>query len=418
MFLIGDVHVNSMVVEDVIKNLELQLAKSKEENIIFMGDFVYHFNYDRKAILRVFDFILDLYKKGKNVYVLAGNHDWIVERFIWEESQKLISNMSNNSKNELLFISEPLLKNIEGKDILFFPYNVSLLPEDKEKALKTIPYLDVKALGEAEDIKSKISLNINLRLYEEIERYKKEKGNKELVIVHHYYFTDMKFTGQRSVFTFKDISLSWKFLETEHKFISWHLHTPFTIKNYLCTWSLYNSSVLENNTFKFLQTVNFDNNKVSVIYHPLKVNSYILLKREKEDGLLTKLELLKIMQDIFKQNCNTAILSNFWDTTIEELIITEDDLRHTNLVLATDSITYDNIFEYVDEELLGMLKDYKIKKKAFAKIEEEIKKLDISNFNLEESFGDWKKLLAEYITTKYPDDYEEYLQILKNAQII
>lgn len=417
MFLVGDVHVNSMYVDEIIKNVKEIILSKNEKNIVFMWDFVYHFNYDRKAILKIFDFIIELYNSGKNIYVLAWNHDWVSERFIWEESQKLLSNINNKDKNELLFISEPLFKIIEGEPILFFPYNYNITPLNKEETLKNIPYLDIKALEENEDKKVKVSLNINLRLYEEIEKYKQEY--KKITIIHHYYFTETKFIWQRAVFQFKDIALSWKFLETENRFISWHLHTPFSTKNYLCTGSLYNSSVLENNMFKFLQIINFNkDNTPNIEYFPLSVNFYILIKHEKEQGKIGKIELIKYIQETFNNYCDPKILSNFWNTKINPLEIKEDFLKRTNLIIASDSINYDNIFEYFDDDLITLLKDYKIKKKKFVQISEEIQKLNLDNFNLNETLGDWKKLLQDYIWTKYPEEKEIYLDILRENNII
>jgi len=59
-----------------------------ERTIIFMGDFVYQFSYDRKALLGLFNLFTDLYKQGKHVYVVAGNHDRIADHFVYEEARQ------------------------------------------------------------------------------------------------------------------------------------------------------------------------------------------------------------------------------------------------------------------------------------------------------------------------------------------
>lgn len=54
-----------------------------------MGDFVYHFSYDRGALLELFQLFLDLYREGRNVYIVAGNHDWLGNSFVFEEGKKV-----------------------------------------------------------------------------------------------------------------------------------------------------------------------------------------------------------------------------------------------------------------------------------------------------------------------------------------
>jgi DNA repair exonuclease SbcCD nuclease subunit len=49
---------------------------------------VYHFSYDRNALLALYEFFLELFTEGKEVYVLAGNHDWLGETFVFHEAQQ------------------------------------------------------------------------------------------------------------------------------------------------------------------------------------------------------------------------------------------------------------------------------------------------------------------------------------------
>lgn len=65
----------------------------REKSIIFAGDFVYHFSYDRKALLQLYGFFLELFQDGKEVFVLAGNHDRIQEHFVYAESQQAFAIM-------------------------------------------------------------------------------------------------------------------------------------------------------------------------------------------------------------------------------------------------------------------------------------------------------------------------------------
>jgi hypothetical protein len=45
-------------------------------------------------------------------------------------------------------------------------------------------------------------------------------------------------------------------------------------------------------------------------------------------------------------------------------------------------------------------------------------KMDIEWKNLSAWFSDWKGLLKEYLTNKYPEDFEKYLDFLKGEKIL
>jgi hypothetical protein len=45
-------------------------------------------------------------------------------------------------------------------------------------------------------------------------------------------------------------------------------------------------------------------------------------------------------------------------------------------------------------------------------------KLNVEGKNLSAWFSDWKWLLKEYLTNKYPEDFEKYLDFLKKEKII
>jgi hypothetical protein len=64
--------------------------------------------------------------------------------------------------------------------------------------------------------------------------------------------------------------------------------------------------------FKFLQIINFNkDNTPDIEYFPLSVNFYILIKHEKEQGKIGKIELIKYIQETFNNYCDPKILSNF-----------------------------------------------------------------------------------------------------------
>ncbi len=85
------------------------------------------FSYDRQALGELFDFFLELWRDGKNVYIVAGNHDWLNQHFVYHEGKKVADILNKQTDNKLRFITEPEVLSIEGKDILFVPYNKGFL---------------------------------------------------------------------------------------------------------------------------------------------------------------------------------------------------------------------------------------------------------------------------------------------------
>ena len=110
MLLIGDIHITSKIQEKLLKELKEKINVSEEKNVIFLGDFVYHFSYERAALVELFRFFLELAKSGKNLWVMAGNHDWIEEKFVFEEGvlvEDLLSSIG------IKFLHKPSVEQIE-----------------------------------------------------------------------------------------------------------------------------------------------------------------------------------------------------------------------------------------------------------------------------------------------------------------
>ena len=96
MLLFGDLHINSRICDRVIDAINLWVNQNPDErNLIFLWDYVYHFSYDREALLRLYTLFLDLYKEWKNVYILAWNHDWLGNTFVFEEAKRTYEIIKN-----------------------------------------------------------------------------------------------------------------------------------------------------------------------------------------------------------------------------------------------------------------------------------------------------------------------------------
>jgi len=122
MLFIGDVHATSKHNQGILACIDQSVeAFPNEKTIIFLGDYVYHFTYDRKALLQLFKKIITLAQQGKDVYILAGNHDRIQDHFVYEEAKQAFD-LFGDEIHHIHFVTEPVLKNIEGIDCLLFPY--------------------------------------------------------------------------------------------------------------------------------------------------------------------------------------------------------------------------------------------------------------------------------------------------------
>jgi hypothetical protein len=100
-------------------------------------------------------------------------------------------------------------------------------------------------------------------------------------------------------------------------------------------------------------------------------------------------------------------------------IESEYDLKNkdVSISLSVGDINYDDIYSYIDENLFKQLKDVKLKK-IYARTEDIFEKMDIAWKNLTSWFSDWKWLLKDYLTNKYPDEYQKYLDFLQREKII
>ncbi|MBO4203693.1 hypothetical protein J5893_02570 [bacterium] len=87
---------------------------------------MYHFSYDRKALGALFDLFLQWYKEGKQLYILAGNHDWMGQFFVFDEGRKTFELFQSGIK----FITKPLLETIDGEQVLFLPHMLEIHLED------------------------------------------------------------------------------------------------------------------------------------------------------------------------------------------------------------------------------------------------------------------------------------------------
>lgn len=192
MLLVGDLHITTKYKDKIIDELSSYIDQHPEENtIIFLGDYVYHFSYDRNALLALYHFFVQLFDQGKTVYVLAGNHDWIGDSFVFEEAQKAFSLLEKykiNHTGQLKFITEPVLETIEGQQILLFPYTLKSFEKPVLQDISPDHWLQrIAYLKESSHKNEQKSREINSCLAWYLETY------PDLLVIHHHYINATAF---------------------------------------------------------------------------------------------------------------------------------------------------------------------------------------------------------------------------------
>ncbi len=440
MLLIWDLHINSRVKDRVIDGMRKYIQdNNQEKNIIFLWDYVYHFSYDRVALLQLYNFFLELFSQWKNVYVLAGNHDWVGNTFVFEEAKRTFETI-NEVRSEkwdvrvgkLEFITTPRVENIEGDDVLFLPYfldnnqvlEIALQARNDRLNENIIQEIEknIKILSESKKKNERISAKVNQILLDYVNKY------DNLTVIHHYYVEWINFPWQRGRFYFNDIAISKLFCDLKNiKMISGHLHQWFVYKNYFCTGSVWNTSPLEVNQAKMLFKYSNWKLKAKMFF----VNPYILIdngevKNDKNKpplitpskGDKTKVDeefVENFLDNMINENKENYSWSEVWNVDFNSEYKIED--KDISVSIKVEDLNYDEIYDYVDEDLFKKLKDVKLKKNL--KVTKDLfEKLDIEWKNLSQWFSDWKNLLKDYLTNKYPEEFEKYLDFLKEEKIL
>lgn len=394
-----------------------------EQNLIFLWDYVYHFSYDREALLKLYSFFLELYQEWKNVYILAWNHDWLGNTFVFEEAKRtydIIKNVFHWDENggKIEFITEPKVENIEWDDVLFLPYCleiIDVISSDNEKSINDKVDFSptvrndlentVNTLSKSQNKNEKFSAELNKLLLKYYQKYGK------LTVIHHYYTEWVNFPWQRWRFYFNDIALSHLFCELEWlKLISGHLHQWFAYKNYFCTWSVRNTSPLEVNQAKML----FKYSDWKMFGKMFFVNPYFQVKNIEEWTKVDDNFLESFKKEVIQEN-----IKNYENQWRDVEINSDYDMKNKDISVSLSvwNMNYEDMYSYIDEDLFKQLKDVKLKK-VYEQTDDLFEKMDIEWKNLTSWFADWKGLLKDYLKVKYPNEYEKYLDFLKKENIL
>lgn len=406
MLLIWDIHINRHHQHLIIEELRDFVGRFPEEkHIVFVGDYVYHFTYDRVALLELYRFFLQLYGQGKSVYILAGNHDWLAGQFVYEEGRATFEIIPDHG-GKILFITQPQFVEIEGKSCLFFPF---FLPEETWSSNDTY-----KELIESDHPQERISGRANSLLTDLVEERRSRSTNWErLVVIHHRYIVGISFPGQFARFSYKSPWLAKEWCaEDDLLLVSWHLHKPFVYQNYFCTGSIWPSSPLEFNQAKYGYRWRDD----QVEAYPLLIKAYCQLSPGDWSAQLSTQLLQSHRQSV---HSDQAALFGQWvrDVHIFEDSPSELDPKRTVLFVVDDQLKYEQLEEHVAPDLFARVADIKIKRKrkSYDQLQGE---LDSGQASLQESIADWKWLLHQYIQQKFGEHSEEYFTLLREMKIL
>lgn len=418
MLLIGDIHITTRMTERIITMLrDFVAANPAEKNIVFVGDYVYHFAYDRAALFALYEFFVQLFEQGKSVFVLAGNHDRLGDSFVYADVKKAFDLLHSYSEGKLHFITEPQVHSIDGENVLFFPHMIHRISDmptataprtEVEQSIQT----QITTLATSENKNEQFSAYINALLLSYAQQY------DTVTVIHHYYTNAIQFPGYSSRFAFKDIALSDYFLDLPHiRLISWHIHAPFIYKNYCCIGSVWSTSSLEHNTIKWLFRLQGKQLDMTI----QMLNPYRVFGQDVRDVLwlasaVIREQDISTLYDHIRQEYTHSLATNDTrDITIHHTPLPPLEQMHIQLIV--DNTDYENLAHYVDDTILAQCKDIKLKKYNPA-VQDLMEQFTASNQKIISTFSDRKQVLKDYVQTKYPDDYSKYEEVLQELKVV
>ncbi len=419
MLLVGDLHINSRYQDKILTGLrDIFSAYPDEKTIIFFGDYVYHFAYDRNALLQLYKLFLELFGEGRHLYILAGNHDRLGNSFVFEEAQKAFeiiqnaeSRMQNVEWGKIKFITKPIVETIEGEEILLLPFFLPWETSGKETIRSYSPKNErLKAISDFAELLTKstnkheaFSWYINQLVTEAVDK------NPNLTIFHHYYINGTSFPGQKSKFNYKDVALHEAFLDISTiKLVSGHLHQPFTFNNYLCLWSVRSTSSLETNQNKYVFHYDTATKKVTAL--PLMINPQVTIRSQEA---LTEPMLMNELKTINEAN-KQYFSSPARDITFKENL--KPNLTNISLTLNVEHIDYDKIDDLIAPDLRTSCKDIRLKK-DIENLDNLLNTFKVSSDDLS-GFSDRKNILQTYMQKKFGNDYPKYEKVLKELKLL
>lgn len=87
------------------------------------------------------------------------------------------------------------------------------------------------------------------------------------------------------------------------------------------------------------------------------------------------------------------------------------DMKQVSITIVRDDVSYDQLGEILSSDFISSVRDIKIKKDSAA-IHDLLSDFSAQQYDLQSGFSDRKQILKTYITKKYPNNVDTYMQLL------
>lgn len=406
MLFVGDIHINPRYSTQLLDTLREFLTRHDDQHIVFLGDYVYHFSYHRQSLLELLDLFLELAQSQRHVYILAGNHDWLGQHFVYSEIEKLFQTQQHPY---LHLITQPQTYAIDGQDFLFLPYLLSW--ERYQPAKNSYPdrVRELQLLKDSLHTDERQSYLLNAYLEDQIATHQSNNPGQRLTVIHHYYTADTRFPGVKSIFHYKEKAISPHFLSYEHiRLISGHIHHSFSYHNYLCLGASRSSSPLETNLLQWISR--YDHKSDQRYLQQIAVQPYLTLNEPTTP--ISQENLYQHWQDLQRQS-KTSFTSSFWNIVHQYC---ELPIQRSTITVYTNTGSYERLEQTIDPSLHRTLRDIHLKQMPTS-TDQAIQDLIESTQDFQSTRSNRKELLQNYLKTKYGDQAPLYLKTLQELDI-
>jgi hypothetical protein len=457
MLLIPDIHINTQYRDQIISKLsDIVTSHPDEKHIVLLGDYVYMFSYDRDALLALYKLLIWRYHEGKTIYVLAWNHDWHGQHFVYEEARQardIISWVATTplvkggieggfwaeQKWAIHFITTPQVYQIDWESILMMPYMIDWSSQsalfskeggewnetgDLKLDSNNIPPetignpLEGKEGGTSATSDGRFVPHHSLytALTQSTNKYEQASGWLNLIlehytqnhkidtIIHHYYTADTQFPGLRTQFSYRDVALDPYWMTAGYDVISWHIHHPFVYGSYLCCGSLWNTAANETNQFKYYW---IKHSKI-IQWYQTQINPHLTLPY---NGSPISESDISSHRDTITGQQSDQLQSTHFDVALHH---NSPISKLINLVVTTTD--HHEVTDLIDQHCSSQI--HSIKPKYNIIISNNQDSLMIDTEKLQTSVVNRQETLTHYITNKYPDQHQSYLDLLDELQVI
>lgn len=404
MLFVGDIHICKKQQHALLEQLRAYFAQhADEKQIIFLGDYVYHFTYERGALLALFGLFVELLHQGKELWILSWNHDRLQGHFVFDEARQLCDLMWNEGKR-LHIITQPQFATIEDQEVLFMPS----LPFDQPVAQgEKYAYLEAE-----EHPNAKQSARLNQCITDMVQEWRAKETLHPLLLIHHRYVVNTVFPWQQARFSFTSPGIDAAWLDaTDIRMLSGHLHSAFVHKNYLCTGSIWYTSPLESNEVKWMFRRETWGN---ILATPFVINPYIVID-QKEGEMVDQAQLQELRQTLCQKSASLL------QSTVRDIVVVDTmpalPLTQTTLTIRRPLVDYTALDSLVDMDTQRLLADVKIKA-TLALPSVLLEEINDASLELTERISDRKILLRRYIDAKYTDRAPAYRSLLQEMSLV